>query len=190
MSNIERRFVGLESTITGNKLGGYAAVYGQRANIGGYYFESLAPTAFRSVLASPELDVRGLFNHNPDKLLARTTNNSLRLSTDSHGLQFEMDLNDDIPAAVEVRALVEAGLITGCSFGFIAGEQEWSTHEGRDLRTHIAVERLLDVSVVTYPAYQGTSVSLRSKPATESIDGRTQQILARARVALSRKAID
>jgi len=186
MIDVERRFVGLQTTITGKRLTGYAAVFNQRADIGGYYFESLAPTAFRSVLTSPDLDVRGLFNHNPDKLLARTTNDSLRLSTDSHGLSFEMDLNDDIPSAAEVRAMVETGLITGCSFGFIAGEQDWSTHEGRDLRTHVSVQALLDVSVVTYPAYQGTSVSLRSKPTIPAADGRTQLIRARARVHLSK----
>ena len=75
-------------------------------------------------------------------------------------------------------------MITGCSFGFRAGPypegQEWQTHEGRDLRIHTSVAELLDVSVVTYPAYKGTSVSLRSKPSTTS-SGRTQ--LARAEIA-------
>jgi HK97 family phage prohead protease len=177
MTNIERRFVDLQSTVTGRKLAGYAAVYNQRSDIGPYW-EALAPTAFRSVLASPDLDVRGLLNHDPNMLLARTPH-TLRLSSDSHGLEFELDL-PDTTVGHDVRAMVDAGLITGCSFGFIADEQDWSIHEGRDLRTHVSVKRLLDVSVVTYPAYQGTSVSLRSKPA-ESIDGRTQLIRAKAR---------
>jgi HK97 family phage prohead protease len=184
MGEIERRFVDLQTTITGKKLGGYAAVYGQRADIGGYYLESLAPTAFRSVLASNP-DVRGLLNHDPNMLLARTRNGSLKLSSDSHGLQFELDI-PDTTLGNDVRTMVDSGLITGCSFGFIAGEQDWSTHEGRDLRTHTSVASLLDVSVVTYPAYQGTSVSLRSKPTipADSIDRRTQLIRARARVHL------
>lgn len=184
MSDIERRFVELQTSVTGNKLGGYAAVYSQRTSIGDYYFEELAPTAFRSVLNSSDLDVRGLLNHDPNMLLARTPH-TLRLSSDSHGLQFELDI-PDTTVGRDVRAMVDAGLITGCSFGFVAGEQDWSTHEGRDLRTHVSVSKLLDVSVVTYPAYQGTSVSLRSKP-TQAIDGHTQLFRARF-AALTRKA--
>jgi HK97 family phage prohead protease len=183
MTDIERRFVDLQAQITGKKLGGYAAVYNQRSDIGAY-LEMLAPTAFRSVLASPELDVRGLLNHDPSLLLARTPH-SLRLSSDSHGLEFELDL-PDTTAGNDVRAMVDAGLITGCSFGFVADQQDWSTHEGRDLRTHTSVGRLLDVSVVTYPAYEGTNVSLRSKPTTPATDGRSQLIRARARVHLLR----
>ena len=172
---VERRFVSLETQVTGKTLAGYAAVFRQITDIG-YYLEQLAPTAFRSVLAS-DPDVRGLLNHDPNHLLARTGNGSLKLSTDSHGLQFELDI-PDTTIGKDVRHMVDTGLITGCSFGFVADEQDWTTHEGRDLRTHTSVAKLLDVSVVTYPAYQGTSVSLRSKPA-QSIDGRTQLIVAR-----------
>jgi HK97 family phage prohead protease len=172
--DIERRFADVETTMTGKKLGGYAAVYNQRSDIGPY-FEMLAPTAFRSVLASPDLDVRGLFNHDPSLLLARTPR-TLRLSSDSHGLEFELDL-PDTTVGNDVRAMVDAGLITGCSFGFIADQQDWSSHEGRDVRTHTSVGRLLDVSVVTYPAYQGTNVSLRSKP-QQANNGRTQLVRA------------
>lgn len=177
MSDIERRYATLETTITGNKLGGYAAVFNRTTDIGPY-LERLAPTAFGSVLTSPTLDVRGLLNHNPDKLFARTPN-TLRLSTDSHGLEFEVDLLPDLPVANEARAMVDAGLITGCSFAFVAKQQNWSSQEGRKLRTHTSVGELRDVSLVTYPAYEGTSVSLRSMP--QSIDLRTQLVLARAR---------
>lgn len=174
MTEIERRFVDLQTTITGRTLGGYAAVYRQITDIG-YYLEQVAPTAFRSVLRS---DVRGLLNHDPNHLLARTTNGTLKLTSDSHGLEFELDL-PETTLGNDVRAMVDSGLITGCSFGFIPNQQEWTTHEGRDLRTHVEVAKLLDVSVVTYPAYDGTSVSLRSKPTDSTIDGRTQLIVAR-----------
>jgi HK97 family phage prohead protease len=179
MNDIERRFTSLETTITRNKLGGYAVVYNQSTDLGPF-LERIAPTAFRSVLASPDLDVRGLLNHNPDLLLARTPH-TLRLSTDSSGLEFELDL-PDTTVGRDVREMVDAKLITGCSFGFIPDGQDWSTQDGRDLRTHTSVGRLLDVSVVTYPAYQGTSVSLRSKPtSTTPIDIRTQIALAKVR---------
>lgn len=177
-ADVERRFVDLQATITGRKLAGYGAVFNETTDVGPY-LERIAPTAFDAALASPGLDVRGLFNHNPDYLLARTTNGSLRLSTDSTGLQFELDL-PDTSVGNDVRWNVESGLLTGCSFGFVADQQDWTQQDGRDLRTHISVGRLFDVSVVTYPAYEGTSVSLRSIP--RAIDGRTQILCARARV--------
>ena len=178
MTAIERRFAQIETSITGNKLGGYAAVFDQVTDIG-YYLERLAPAAFRSAMAAPDLNVVGLFNHDPNMVLARTPN-TLRLSTDAHGLEFDLDI-PDTTIGRDVRAMVDAGLITGCSFGFVAGEQDWSTQNGKDLRTHTSVARLLDVSVVTYPAYGGTHVSLRSKP-TQAVDGRTQLVRARARL--------
>ena len=185
MTDIERRFASLDTAITGRKLSGYAAVHNQVTDIG-YYFEQLAPTAFRSALASDH-DVRGLLNHDPNMLLARTPN-TLRLSTDAHGLQFELDL-PDTTVGNDVRTLVDSGLITGCSFGFrmdkSGGGQEWSAHEGRDLRTITSIAQLLDASVVTYPAYDGTEVVLRSKP-TQATDGRTQMFRARY-AALYRK---
>lgn len=178
---IERRFVDVDTTITGNRLAGYAAVYSSPTDIGPYY-EQLAPTAFRSVLGSPDLDVVGLFNHDPSMLLARTRNGSLSLSSDSTGLAFELDI-PDTTVGHDVRAMIEAELITGCSFAFVPDQQEWTSHEGRDLRTHTSVGRLLDVSVVTLPAYEATSVALRSKPLPANT-GRSQLIRARARITL------
>ncbi len=175
MSDIERRFAPLETEITGRKLGGYAAVFNQIADIG-QYLEQLAPTAFRSALSAPDRDVRGLFNHDPNMILARTPN-TLRLSTDSHGLQFELDL-PDTTLGNDVRTMIDSGLISQCSFGFIADQQDWSERDGRRLRTHTSVGSLLDVSVVTYPAYTGTSVSVRSQ---HTLSNRTRLFLARAK---------
>lgn len=178
---VERRFADLQTEITGRKLGGYAAVFDQVADIGpGLYLERLAPTMFRSALAAPDLDVVGLLNHDMNMLLARTPD-TLRLSTDSHGLQFELDL-PDTSYANDVRTLVDSGLIRKCSFSFIPGEQVRSMHEGRQLITRTSAKRLIDVSVVTMPAYQGTDVSLRSQP--EAVGLRSQLIRIRSRVRL------
>ncbi|MDH6242535.1 HK97 family phage prohead protease [Mycobacterium sp. OTB74] len=169
----ERRFAPLETEITGNKLGGYAAVFNTITDIG-QYREQLLPTAFDKVLGQPH-NVAGLLNHDPNMLLARTTNGSLRLSTDSTGLAFELDLPDTTTGR-DVREMVASGLITQCSFAFVAGEQSWT--ENRTLRTHSSLANVTDVSVVTNPAYPTTSVSVRS--ATD-VDLTTQIIRARAR---------
>lgn len=56
MTNIERRFTGVETNLTKNRLSGYAAVYNTPSDIGPYW-EMLEPKAFSSALASPDLDV-------------------------------------------------------------------------------------------------------------------------------------
>ncbi|TGD85133.1 HK97 family phage prohead protease [Mycolicibacterium sp. CH28] len=174
MTDIERRFATLETSITRNRLVGYAVVYDQLTDLGPC-LERIAPTAFNAVLTKPNLDVLGLLNHNRVQLLARMSNDSLRLSSDAHGLEFEMKLLETT-LANDVRAMVESKLITGCSFGFYPGEADWSVHESRELWTHTSVAGLEDVSVVNDPQYQGTSVSLRFKPPTKPYapDLRTQ----------------
>ncbi|KUH73189.1 hypothetical protein AU184_04700 [Mycolicibacterium novocastrense] len=90
----------------------------------------------------------------------------------------------DTAVSRDVRAYIEAGLITGCSFAFIADEQRWDIHEGRDLRVHTSIARLADVSVVPHPAYKATEVALRSKPPAVSETCQSQLARARARVSL------
>lgn len=181
MTEFERRYLGVETTITGKKLGGYAAVFDSVTSLRGQFLERIAPTAFRSVLESPDLDVVALFNHDENLLLARTSNGSLRLSTDSRGLEFDMDLNLDTTLGNDVRAMVDSGLIQKCSFAFRVGAEEWSTHQGQQLRTITSFAELGDVSVVTKPAYDTTSVSLRSEPTGFTPNLYTQLAQIRAR---------
>jgi Escherichia/Staphylococcus phage prohead protease len=138
-------------------------------------------TAFDRALADKTTDVRALFNHDPSMLLGRESSGTLKLSVDSEGLPFEVDL-PNTSVGRDVRELAERGDLTGASFGFIPGEDEWSrTKDGRQLRTHMSVARLVDVSVVTFPAYQGAGVMLRSLTAVPE-SGRSQLVRARARL--------
>jgi HK97 family phage prohead protease len=178
--DIERRCLELRSEVKGNRISGYASVFDETADIGPF-LEVIARTAFDAVLADPATDVRAFLDHDSGKLLGRQSSSTLRLSTDSTGLHFEVDLPDTGPGR-DARELISRGDLTGVSFAFQSGKDEWSVHEGRDLRTHHSVARLIEISPVSLPAYQGTSVSLRSKPTnTTLIDSRTQLILARAR---------
>lgn len=187
MSEIWHRSVELRSEIAGNKLTGYGAVFNQYANMGSY-LETLAPTAFDAVLADAATDIRAYYQHDEARLLGRQGAGTLRLGTDTEGLHFELDIPDTSDGR-DLRELVSRGDLTGMSFGFIAGQEEHGrTPDGWALRTHVSVARLIEVSPVSRPAYAGTSVQLRSLaditiPA-ESIDRRTQLILARARVHL------
>lgn len=168
----------------GRILEGHASVFNQGAELPGH-IEMIAPTAFKRALDDPTTDVRALFNHDPSKLLGRQSSGTLRLSVDSQGLPFEVDL-PDTTVGRDVEILAQRMDITGASFGFIPDEDEWETVNGRRIRTHTSVRRLVDVSPVTFPAYEGASVAMRAMSFERSVSVRSQLVRARARVHLGR----
>lgn len=175
----QRFHVQLRAEVTGDTLAGHAAVFGQTARLPGHD-ERVGPGAFDAVLESPATDVRALFNHEPNLLLGRQSAGTLRMGTDSEGLEFEADLPDTTYAR-DLRELVERGDLTGASFAFIPGKDSWDTVPGgRQRRTHTSVRELIDVSAVTFPAYDTAAVSLRHIEYARS--GRSQLIRARARL--------
>lgn len=189
---LARVVVQCRSEISGNKLGGYAAVFGIEADLGWMGRERLAPSAFDSALRNS--DVRALWNHDPQYLLGRQSAGTLRLSVDSTGLAYEVDL-PDTSYARDLRVLVERGDLVGASFGFVPGESTWD--DDRTVRTHTSVAELIDVSPVTYPVYPEASTEARSSlcvqcghaSGSRSVpsDGthrRTQLIVARHRARL------
>lgn len=184
---MNRFMVECRAEITGDRLAGHAAVFGQVAVMPGHY-ERLAPSAFRSTLGAGD-DVAALINHNPSLILGRTSAGTLRLDVDERGLAFSVDL-PDTSYARDLRQSVARGDIKGMSFGFMPGDDEWSTTpDGRRLRTHTDVKRLLDVSAVTYPAYEGTDVTLRHLTFTApAVDARTRLFLARHRARITRRS--
>lgn len=184
MSDPSRYLVELRAEVAGNALRGHAAVFDQIAQLPGHY-ERLAPTAFKRALDAPTTDVRALLNHDPNLLLGRQAAGTLRLSSDSRGLAFEVDL-PNTTYANDLRELVARGDLTGASFAFVPDEDEWDrAPDGRQMRTHTSVAQLIDISPVTFPAYSGASVSLRHMEFNETgQSGRSQLVRARARVHL------
>jgi HK97 family phage prohead protease len=177
--SLQRFHVELRSaSVEGNTLAGHAAVFGQVARIGGHY-EQLARSAFDEVLRTS--DTVFLFNHDLNQVLGRQSSGTLQLRADDVGLAFEVDL-PDTAAGRDVRELVRRGDLKGGSFGFLPGEDKWErTSDGLQLRTHTSIAMLRDASVVTFPAYSDTAVSLRSIDLSVSPTGRSQLIKARAR---------
>ncbi len=164
---IERRFVpaaGLrvEKRDDGGmpKLGGYAAVFNQRSvELWGFY-ELIAPGAFADSLAAGD-DVRALWNHDPNWILARSTNKTLRMVEDDHGLAVDFD-PIDTPTVRGFVASIERGDVSQMSFAFVATDDEWDIDANEQWVRRVKRARLFDVSPVTYPAYQGTEIGLRS----------------------------
>jgi HK97 family phage prohead protease len=154
---IERRGAAAEIRAAGRRLEGYAAVYGIEARIGSIV-EVVAPGAFAATLAERN-DVLGLADHDPGRLLARTRSGTLRLSEDSRGLAFDLDV-PDTQTGRDVLALAERNDLGGMSFAFrVRADGERWTGKKRELR---ALD-LVEISVVSsWPAYEGTSVAARA----------------------------
>jgi len=153
-ATLERRAV-TELRTAGRRLEGYAATFGTEAQLGSF-IETIAPGAFRSALAG---DVLALLDHDSGQVLGRTRSGTLRLSEDSRGLAFSLDL-PDTTAGRDVLALAERDDLGGMSFGFTVPEGG-ETWEGRK-RTLRAVG-LKEISVVSsWPAYEGTEIALRA----------------------------
>lgn len=134
---------------------GHGAVFNALSqNLGGFV-ERVDPGAFKKTLADNP-DVRALINHDPMHILGRTRSATLRISTDSTGLAYEIDMPERQDAR-DLLVSMERGDITQSSFAFrvIPGGDEWDvTEDGFPLRILRAVSlHGGDVSPVTYPAY-------------------------------------
>jgi len=147
----------LRTSDNGRRLTGYAARYNVESKADALPFsESIAPGAFDRSLEAGD-DVVALFNHDPNKILGRRDSGTLRVSTDTKGLRFDLDLP---PTALgeEIAALVERRDLDQMSFGFIVREDRWSKKNNRKTRQLLDVS-LVDVSVVLSGAYPATSVA-------------------------------
>lgn len=153
LDNIEVRQEGDNSVVVG-----YGSVFNSLSNNLGGFREKINSRAFEGRL---EDDVRFLFNHDPNFVLSRTTNDTLRLSVDEKGLRYEAVL-PNTTAARDLMELMNNGTINQSSFAFVVEDDSWEQTDNGTVRTINKVSRLYDVSAVTYPAYEDATVALRS----------------------------
>lgn len=144
-------------------LSGYALKFNKRSeNLGGFV-EIITPGALKNADMS---DVRALIDHNPGQILGRTKAGTLKLAVDEVGLRFEVEL-PGTQYANDLYQNVQLRNITQCSFGFLLAPKgdsfEYDKEAGVYLRRLNNISRLTDVSVVTYPAYQDTSVDIAKR---------------------------
>lgn len=157
---------------------GYAAVFNQWAEVGRWYRwrEQIASGAFEGCIFDKCV---ACFNHNTDNILARYSSGTLSLSVDDVGLRFEFQV-PNTTVGNDMYELVKRGDISQCSFAFVVEEEKWTYREGEDVlddRTILRISELWDVSLVTYPAYEGTSVDARSAE-EDTMEERKKQYLA------------
>lgn len=107
-------------------------------------------------------DVRCLIDHDRQKILGRTTNNTLKLTIDDIGLKYEC-MPSDTTYSRDLLVNMESGNINQCSFGFILNYDNqdcdsWEYDDNADIykRTIKDIKQIFDVSPVTFPAYSNT----------------------------------
>jgi HK97 family phage prohead protease len=139
--------------------------------------EQILPGAFKRTLAEGA-DVRGLLNHNPDLILGRNKAGTMRLSETSTGLRMEIDA-PDTQVARDLMTSIDRGDITQGSFRFKTVTDNWHMQDGETIRDLIDVD-LMDVSVVTFPAYEDTDIGVRALADAAGMDiGRFEAIMVR-----------
>lgn len=170
----------------GQYLTGQAIVYNERANIGDYD-EIIDDGALNG---TDLRDVRFLINHNTDMIpLARSRNNNTNSTMQLEvvpgaGLNIRVNLDTENNAeAKSLYSAVSRGDLSGMSFMFTVDADAWedieTDHPTRRIR---AISRVFEVSAVTFPAYEATSIQARGlsealESAKESLENE------RARVA-------
>lgn len=116
-----------------------------------------------------ESDVLAKFNHQDDKVLARSKNGvgSLLLEVDDKGVRYMFDA-PKTALGDELLEYLKRGDITASSFAFSIDKtdkeaERWYKKDGRIYRDIYHIHRLYDVSPVFQPAYEATSCSARFK---------------------------
>lgn len=142
----------------GKVIAGYAAVFNTPADIGDWFTEIIAPGAFKESLGA---DVRALVDHDSGRVIGRSKAGTLRLSEDATGLSVEIDLPDTSDGR-DLAVSIERGDISGMSFGFRVTKEQWDEKDPKKPKRTILGVELQEVSVVAFPAYQDTSIALRS----------------------------
>lgn len=160
-----------EESEQGNIIVGRPIVYNSRTNLG--FFDEVIEMG---ALNSTDLkDVRFLVNHDTSKIpLARSRrnngNSTMQLAVDESGMGVEVHLDTENNS--EARALysaVQRGDITGMSFMFAVGDDEWENLDTDHPTRHIrSISSVVEVSAVTFPAYESTEIYARSKEALEN----------------------
>ena len=169
----------------GNIIVGRPIVYDSKTDICGIFAEVIDKGALNKTDLK---DVRFLVNHDISKIpLARsrknTENSTMQLTVDDKGMEIRVTLDtENNTEAKNLYSAIERGDISGMSFMFSVDKEKWENLKSDYPTRHFkAISRVIEVSAVTFPAYEETSVTARDKSALEN---------ARMTVDTVRKSVD
>ena len=142
------------------ELFGYALKWDTEYRVG-WFTEKIARGALSDANMS---DVRILFNHDPNMVIARTASGTATVGMDDTGMYYRATIPNS-PFGQNLMESLKRGDITQSSWAFSIREKgdKWEYREGvGDIRTITAVDTVYDASPVTYPTNPDTSVATRS----------------------------
>jgi len=148
-------------------ISGYASIFDRSSQVlGGGFVEQIKRGAFTKTLQergtqSSRDDIKALFNHSTDLVLGSKRAGTLKLSEDSKGLHYEVDLDLDITHHRSAFKMIERGDVTNSSFGFDVIEERWSVSDNTDdpVLREVLETRLYEVSPTPFPAYEDSTVT-------------------------------
>ena len=160
-----------EESDQGSIILGRPIVYNSRTDLG--WFDEIIEGG---ALDFADLtDVRFLVNHDTSRIpLARSRrnngNSTMQLTTDAEGMTIRVLLDTENNAeAKSLYSAVQRGDISGMSFMFSVKDEEWddidSDHPTRRIKS---ISSVVEVSAVTFPAYEATEIQARSREALEN----------------------
>lgn len=139
---------------------GYFVVFNSETELFPGAFEEISKDAFNNTL---DEDIRALINHDTGLVLGRTKSNTLELNVDDRGLWGSIKINDKDTDALNLYERVKRGDVDQCSFGFRVVREDTENRDDGTVKWIVREAELLEVSVVTFPAYEDTSVQARKK---------------------------
>lgn len=139
---------------------GYFSVFNSIYQVFDGLAEQIAPGAFSETLGE---DIRALTNHDTTLVLGRNKSGTLDLREDSHGLWGSIRINPGDQDAMNLYRRVQRGDVDQCSFGFFIEAEKREVLPDNSVLYTIKKVRLMEVSVVTFPAYEATFVSARER---------------------------
>lgn len=148
---------------------GHPVVFGQMTDLG-YFNEIIEPGA----LDGTDLrDVRLCLNHDTSVVYARSRSNTpdstMRIWTEEDGLHFRAGLDLENPLSKAYYSMVDRRDIDKMSFMFSVAEDTWEDLDTEHPTRHInKIRSIVEISAVTFPAYDSTEIQARSKEALES----------------------
>lgn len=162
--NIPTKFEVREEGGGNPKIEGYFAVFNSTYEIAPGMTESVAAGAFSNSLSG---DVRALVNHDTTLVLGRTKAGTLQLREDSRGLWGSITINPNDVDAMNLYERVKRGDVDQCSFGFEIRSEDTDIREDGSVHFTIRDVNLWEVSCCTFPAYEETNISARTKEAAD-----------------------
>lgn len=155
----------------GNFITGRPIVYNSKTDLG--WFDEIIEAG---ALDGANLkDVRFLVNHDINMIpLARSRNNNenstMQMTVDKDGMSIRVNLDTENNSdARNLYSAIKRGDITGMSFMFSINDEEWEALDSDHPTRHIRkIGEVLEVSAVTFPAYETTEISARDKAALDS----------------------